>query len=98
MAQMIRKQIYIRKRQQAVLKQLARARGVSEAEIIRRAIDEQVNGRGSQTLPPDLGAWEKALAFMNALHRQGPAANRKRRWTRDELYEERENRYGRRSR
>lgn len=36
--QLVRKQIYIHRRQQALLKQPARARGLSEAEIIRQAI------------------------------------------------------------
>lgn len=43
MAQMVRKQIYIQRRQQAILRRLARARGVSEAELIRQAIDHHVN-------------------------------------------------------
>jgi len=38
MSQMMRKQIYIQKRQQARLRRLARARGVSEAEVIRQSI------------------------------------------------------------
>ena len=44
MAQMLRKQIYIEKRQQALLKRLAKKRGVSEAEIIRQAIDREAGG------------------------------------------------------
>ena len=39
MPRMIRKQIYIRKRQQAALTRLARARGTSEAEVIRQALE-----------------------------------------------------------
>jgi hypothetical protein len=37
MSEMIRKQIYISKRQEQLLKRLSQARGVSEAEIIRNA-------------------------------------------------------------
>jgi len=44
MSQMMRKQIYIQKRQQILLKRLARARGVSEAEIIRQAIEGMPEG------------------------------------------------------
>ena len=43
MSQMMRKQIYIQKRQQVLLRRLARARGVSEAELIRQAIDNHVS-------------------------------------------------------
>lgn len=97
MAQMIRKQVYIQKRQQLLLHRLARARGLTEAEIIRQAIDQQVSGGRVRAVPPDPEAWEKALAFMRSLQTQGPVVDQPRRWTRDELYEERENRYGRHS-
>ena len=45
MTQMLRKQIYIPKRQQVQLKRLAKARGVSEAEVIRQAIEAVRWGR-----------------------------------------------------
>ena len=38
MSEMVRKQFYIHKRQQILLKRLSQARGVSEAEIVRQAI------------------------------------------------------------
>jgi hypothetical protein len=97
MAQMLRKQIYIRKQQQALLKRLAKARGVSEAEIVRRAIDQQAAAAEPRSAPVDPEAWEKARRFMQRLRAQGPLAGRPRNWTRDELYEERLNRHGRRS-
>ena len=96
MAQMIRKQIYIQRRQQAILKRLARARGVSEAELIRQAIDNQVNASARLTLP-DPEAWEKAHRFMVTLHARGPVQGQPRNWKRDDLYEERLNRHGRSS-
>ena len=43
MTHMLRKQIYIPKRQQVILKRLAKARGLSEAEIIRQAIEREVD-------------------------------------------------------
>lgn len=97
MAQMIRKQIYIPKRQLLLLKRLAKARGVSEAEIIRQAIDRQISGASTQPFRPDSKAWERALALMKLLQAQGPLPDRPRNWTRDELYEERLNRYDRHS-
>jgi len=97
MTRMIRKQVYIQKRQQLILRRLARARGVSEAEIIRQAIDHQVSGGRVRALPPDSAAWQKALAFIRSLQAQGPVSDQPRRWTREEAYEERESRYDRRS-
>jgi len=96
MTQMVRKQIYIDKRQRAQLKRAAKARGTSEAALIRQAIDRQLAGGGA-ALPHDAAAWERAMNLMRALQAQGPLPNRRRSWTRDELYEERDSRYGRRS-
>jgi hypothetical protein len=42
MSEMLRKQFYIHKRQHILLKRLSQARGVSEAEIIRQAIEREV--------------------------------------------------------
>jgi len=95
MARMVRKQIYIPKRQQRLLKQLARSRGLSEAEIIRQAIDAHVSG-GSTSGQPDSEAWEKAYRFMLSLKSRGPL-KASRDWKREDLYEERLSRYGRRS-
>ena len=96
MTQMVRKQIYIDKRQKAQLKRAAKARGTSEAELIRQAIDRQLAG-GVAGLPRDPAAWERAMVLMRSLRAQGPLPNRRRSWTRDELYDERESRYGYRS-
>ncbi len=89
MATMVRKQIYIDKRQEKALKRAARSRGVSEAAVIRDAIDRQLHQGALGHVLSDAQAWERAHRFMLALHAQGPAANRPRRWTRDELYAER---------
>jgi hypothetical protein len=97
MSQLVRKQIYIEKRQQAQLKRTAKARGVSEAELIRQAIDRQLAG-APQALPNNPEAWERALSLMRSLQRQGPIPDRRRRWTREDIYEERENRHARRPR
>jgi hypothetical protein len=88
MTQMLRKQIYIEKRQQALLKRLAKKRGVSEAEIIRQAIEREASGSPARALPLDHEAWEQALAFMQARRKlgvQGPPY----RWRREDAYEER---------
>lgn len=97
MTQMIRKQIYLQKRQDALLKRLARLRRVSEAELIREAIDQQIGQAAVRTALPDPEAWDKALKFMLDLRKRGPVANRPRTWKRQDAYEERMSRYDRRS-
>jgi hypothetical protein len=89
MPRMVRKQIYIEQRQQVQRKRAAKARGLSEAELIRQAIDQHLAG-GTQGLPRDPEAWQRALALMRSLQAEGPMPDRSRNWTRDELYEERE--------
>ena len=93
MAQMIRKQVYIEPRQDASLKRLARAKGVTEAEIIRRAIDRETSSVSIPIGQPDSAAWEEARAFIHTLIAQGPVSGG-RTWSREELYEERLSRYG----
>jgi len=96
MTQMVRKQIYLQRRQQAILRRLARSRGISEAELIRQAIDNHVSA-GARLARPDPEAWDKARRFMLALHAQGPVKGQPRDWKREDLYEERLNRHARRS-
>lgn len=96
MARMIRKQVYIESRQQALIRRLARRRGVSEAQIIRQSIDGHTGlpRAGGRVL--DAAAWEEALAFMRRLQVRR-ATGRRRDWKREDLYEERLGRYGRRT-
>ena len=61
MTQMIRKQIYIGKSQQALLARLAKAWGVSEAEVIRQAIEREATSGLSQRLQPDATALEELI-------------------------------------
>ncbi len=108
MTQMVRAQIYLPKKQYLGLKRLAKARGLSAAELIWQAVAEQINAEArpqpvnqaisplAQSFRPDPEAWAEALAFMKALQAQGPLEQRPRTWTRDDLYEERLSRYDRR--
>lgn len=61
MSEMIRKQFYIHKRHQILLRKLARLKGVSEAEIIRQAIEHEASGADRQSLAPDRSAWEEII-------------------------------------
>ena len=89
MPNMVRKQIYIQKRQQLLLDQLARARGVSQAEIIRRAIEREAAGQALHPTPPDRAARDElldAVAARRALGSAGTAYH----WQRADAYQERE--------
>jgi len=95
MAQMVRKQIYIKKHQDQLLKRLARSRGVSEAEIVRRAIEQQAGLVAPMPFHSDADAWEQAYRFMLSLQALGPSGLAPRKWNREDAYEERLGRYER---
>ncbi|RMD66035.1 hypothetical protein D6833_02000 [Candidatus Parcubacteria bacterium] len=84
MATKVRKQVYIEPRQEAILKQLGKEQGLTEAEIIRRAIDQFT--RALHFPWRDLAAWEKERAFILRLIEEGPVPG-KRTWRREDLYE-----------
>jgi hypothetical protein len=90
--QMVRKQIYIKKRQEALLKSISQARGLSEAEIIRQAIDREISGRFTQPAVSDRSAWQEIEAFLEA-RRAAAGAGQPYRWDRQEIYSEREDRW-----
>jgi hypothetical protein len=94
MSTKVRKQIYLEKRQDRLLKQQAKAEGVSEAALVRRAIDAGVPRRVSGGTNP--AALDEFLEFSRRRAALGPLPG-KRTWTRDDLYEERMARYGKRA-
>ncbi|GBD12114.1 hypothetical protein HRbin24_00114 [bacterium HR24] len=83
MGRMVRKQLYIEKRQDEALRERARRLGVSEAALIRSAIDMAM---GAAFWPwQDEEAWRQARVYMQK--RQNMAAPQATRaWTREELY------------
>ncbi len=86
---MIRKQFYIRRRHQILLKKLAQAKGVSEAEIIRQAIEHEAAGSERQAAAADRNAWEEILAAVEARKALGVRAIPYN-WSRQEAYRKRE--------
>jgi hypothetical protein len=84
MPRRIRKQIYIEPEQEQELKRLSKETGLSEAEIIRKAIDRQT--RVLWFPRRDREAWERELAFIDQLIAQGYVEGG-RKWRREELYE-----------
>ncbi len=84
MAMKIRKQVYLEPRQEALLKRLAAELNVTEAELIRQAIDRQT--RFFRSPERDLAAWEEEKAFITHLIEQGPVPG-ERTWQREALHE-----------
>lgn len=89
MGRMVRKQIYIEEEQDALLKEIARERRVSEAEVIRDCL--RGLGPVEQTpevqVQPDREAWERADAFIRELMALGPVPG-DRTWRREDIYDE----------
>jgi hypothetical protein len=92
MAQMIRKQVYIEPGQDATLKKQANRLGITEAEVIRKAIDSQMAFLYAGVR--DMSAWEREKTFI-AKRTAGKPLARGRKFRREEAYEERLERYGR---
>ena len=84
MSSKIRKQIYIEPRQEHLLKAIAKQAGVSEAEIIRQAIDLHLG----EITPPqsNLAMWEAEREFIDQIKTR-PAQLGGRDWQREDLYE-----------
>ena len=92
MSEMVRKQFYIHERQQILLRRLSQARGVSEAEIVRQAIEREATGVAPQSPLPDRAAWEEILDFVEARQALG-ADGEPYQWNRQDAYKERESRF-----
>ena len=91
MARMVRKQIYIGLHQDQSLKRQARDSGMTEAEVIRRAIDRQMDS--IRLSGRDLKAWQREKTFIAKRVAKG-RVHGGRRWNREEAYEGRLGRYG----
>ena len=82
----IRKQIYIESEQNALLKQLSKDKGISEAEFIRQAIDRYIEEIEEERKKRALAAWEEEKAFIRERMKLGPVPG-KRSWKREDLYD-----------
>jgi hypothetical protein len=89
---MIRKQFYIQKRQDALLKRLSKARGLSEAEIIRQAIEREAAGAPIQPVWRALSAIDDFTRLALSKRERAEKAEPYR-WNREEIYAERESRW-----
>ncbi len=84
MSDLVRKQLYITKSQDLQLKEKAKEYGMKEAELVRQALDLQLNKVGLSKQPA--AAWKLELQFIDERTRKGYAEGR-RNWRRDDLYE-----------
>jgi hypothetical protein len=84
MARKLRKQVYLDPQQEAALKRQAAETGTSEAEIIRRAIDNQTKALRHPVAAAE--AWQREQAFIRLLMQQEPVAGG-RTWQREDLYD-----------
>ena len=92
MGRMIRKQVHIEPEQEELLKRRSKELGISEAALIRQAIDRL--GAASDLSLPRKPAWEEAKRVMQErMQFRVPQTGRS--WTREEIYEERLARYSR---
>lgn len=90
---MIRKQIYLPKRLDDTLKRLSKKRGVSEAEVIRQALERE-SSAGNRLYHDSQTAVESILRFSDERLALAETATPYT-WNRDEIYDERENRWDR---
>jgi hypothetical protein len=81
---MVRKQIYIEPRQDKALKKLARRTGMTEAQIIRTALEAHIDELARQQQRK--AAWEKVDSFIDQLIAKGPVPGG-RTWRREDLYD-----------
>lgn len=90
--EMVRKQIYLKKQQNSQLKKLSLSRGISEAELIRQAIErEAISGTGHYP-PGDQTAWQELIAYLERRWSE-TGKGRPYKWQRADLYDERESRW-----
>lgn len=90
---MIRKQLYLEESQDQALKARAKELGISEAELVRRALDAALRSKGSSHLAaPRRAALTRFVENAKRLSEQHgfPEGYR---FNRDELYDEREGRW-----
>ena len=93
MSRMVRKQVYIEPEQAELLKQRANELGMSEADLIRRCIDQLAQGQ--TPIPFNQKAWHEEIADIREQARLQKALGSQRHWTREDLYDERLQRFSR---
>jgi hypothetical protein len=98
MYMMVRKQLYLEPSQDRALKRRAKALGVSEADVVREALDALLGlERASEVAPGHQLALRELVDRASRFARRAEGGRKAARYRREELYEERERRWARRS-
>ena len=87
---MLPKQIYLLPQQDTKLKVLAHQQRMTEAELIRQAVEAflaQPVTNGSQHLPPNEAAWQEILASFAEIQNRSFDGEAQR-WTRADYYDD----------
>lgn len=93
MEPLVRKQLYLTRRQARWIEERARAEQRSEAELVRELLDRALD-RATAEREEALKRFQRLCDDLVALHPAAPRApGEGRGWTRDELYAEREARW-----
>jgi hypothetical protein len=92
MDNMVRKQIYLEKRQVKAVKKRAEILGLNESELIRRAIDRALFGAEAMVSPPDPAVWDE---IAESIHSRSDTSKggKPYQFNREDAYSERLDRY-----
>ncbi len=85
MSDLIRKQLYITRRQEHILKSKAKELGVTEAEIVREALDKAAYR--IEYPRNSMEKWQEELAFINERIAERQTGKKERAWKREDLYD-----------
>lgn len=85
MSDLIRKQFYITREQDSLLKSKAKEFGLKEAEIVREALDSQISQL--KFFKDPLKIWEQEIEFIEGLKEGKRTTSIGRTWKREDLYE-----------
>ena len=88
---MVRTYVYLQSQEDMQIKKLAAERGTTEADVIREAVNLLLSEVARQRRAQE--AWDETLAFMEERYAHGVISDGHT-WTREALYEERLERYG----
>lgn len=85
MSDLVRKQVYITKSQENLLKKKAAELGVTEAELIRQALDSQSYKIGYPRRSAE--QWREEVQFIQDRMTKKERSHNQRAWKREDLYD-----------
>lgn len=85
LSDLVRKQLYITRTQENLLKKKAFEMGVAEAEIVREALDNQIYK--IEYPKKSLEKWQDEVEFINSRISEKHKTQKERSWKREDLYD-----------